>query len=147
MELIFYISEKINPLQSVIVLAAAILISSFFGLSKKRFVKKIMIAVAAVSLFLAFYLNIHIFFSSGGFSNNSLTFGILQVIEIGLIIFSTLNLLFLISMHEMDNNRFIIILIMLLFSAICAVLVVVADNFILNWPSKTGTLLGLPVQI
>ena len=135
MEPIFYISEKINPLQSVIVLAAAIVISYFFGLSKKRVIKKFIIAVAAVSLFLAFYLNIHIFFSSGGFTNNSLTFGILQVIEIGLIIFSTLNLLLFISMHKMDNNRFIIILIMLLFSSICAVLVVVADNFILMFTS------------
>ncbi len=136
MEFIFYISEKINPLQSVIILAAAILISSFFGLSKKRSIKKFVMVVAAVSLFLAFYLNIHIFFS-GDLSSHSLTFGILQVIEVGFIIFSTLNLLFFISMYEMNYNHFIIILMLLLFSAICAVLVVIADSFILMFTSFT----------
>jgi len=137
MEFIFNISEKISPLQSIVVMAAAILISSFFGLSKKRSVKRFIIAVAAVSLLSAFYINIHIFIYLGSLSNDLLAFGTLQVIEAGIIIFSALNILFFVSVYEVNRDHFIKILILLLFSVICAVFTVIADNFILMFTGMT----------
>lgn len=131
MEFISNIGEKINPMEGIAVMAAAILISSFFGLSKKRSIKRFIIAVTAVSLLLAFYLNIHIFISLGSVSNGLLVFGTLQVLEVGVIIFSALNILFFISMYEIDSDYFIKLLMILLFSVICAVFTVIADDFIL----------------
>jgi len=137
MEFILYISGKINPLQSVVVLAAAILISSFFGFTKKKVFKKFIIAVGSISLFLAFCLNIYVFISMGAFSDSLLTFGIMQVIEAGIIIFAALNLLFFISAYELNSNHFVKILILLLFSTICAVFIVISENFILMFTSLT----------
>ncbi len=137
MEFISNIGEKINPMEGIAVMAVAILISSFFGLSKKRSVKRFIIAVTAVSLLLAFYLNIHIFISPGSVSNGLLVFGTLQVLEVGVIIFSALNILFFVSMYEIDRDHFIKLLMILLFSVICAVFTVITDSFILMFAGIT----------
>lgn len=137
MGLIFNISEKINPIQSIVVMAAAILISSFFGRSKKRSIKKFIITVTAVSLLSAFYLNIGVFISLGSISNGLLVLGTLQVVEVGILIFSALNILLFISIYQVDRNHFIKLLILLLFLVICAIFTVIADDFILFFISLT----------
>jgi len=137
MNFLIYISEKINPLQSIIVLSASVLISSFFAVSGRKAFKKFIIVITFISLISAFYLNIYSFISAGNFSSSLLTFGTLQVIEVSMILFSTLNLLLFIAIYEIDCNHFIKILMLLLFSAICAIFVVVAGNFILFFTSLT----------
>lgn len=135
MNFILYISEKINPLQSVIVLSVTILISSFFALSESRAVKRFLIVLTSISLILAFYLNIYSFISMGSFSNSLLFFDSAQMIEVSIIIFSALNLLLFISMHRVDSSHFVKVLIFFLFSTICAIFIVVARNFLLIFTS------------
>src|SRR3972149_10132761 len=107
MNFLLYISEKTNPFQSIIVLSGAIFISSFFVISERRAVKRFLITLISISLILAFYLNIYSFISIGSFSNFLLSFENLQMIEVSIIIFSALNLLFFISMYGIDNSHFI----------------------------------------
>jgi len=137
MNFVLFINEKINPLQSIIVLSAAIFISSFFVISKSKAVKRFLIIVTSISLILAFYLNIYSFISMGNFSNFLLSFESAQMIEVSIILFSAVNLLFFISIYKVDSNHFIKILILFLFSTICAVFVVVARNFLLIFTSLT----------
>jgi NADH:ubiquinone oxidoreductase subunit 2 (subunit N) len=137
MEFIFDISEKINPLQGIVIIAVAILISSFFSQSKKRSIKRFIIAITAVSLLSAFYLNICVFISLGSISDGLITFGTLQVIEVGILIFGALNVLFFISTYEVDRNNFIKLLMLLLFLVICAIFTIIADSFILFFTSLT----------
>jgi NADH:ubiquinone oxidoreductase subunit 2 (subunit N) len=118
-------------------MAAAILILSFFGQSKKRSIKRFAITVTAVSLLLAFYLNIGVFITLGSISSGLLVFGTLQVIEVGILIFAALNILLFISIYEVDRNHFIKLLILILFLVICAIFTVIADNFILFFVSLT----------
>lgn len=137
MNFVLFINEKINPLQSIIVLSVAIFISSFFVISKSKAVKRFLIIVTSISLILAFYLNIYSFISMGNFSNFLLSFENAQMIEVSIILFSAVNLLFFISIYKVDSNHFIKILILFLFSTICAVFVVVARNFLLIFTSLT----------
>ncbi|HEY4695554.1 MAG TPA: hypothetical protein VIH13_01540 [Candidatus Hydromicrobium sp.] len=131
MNFLLYISEKTNPFQSIIVLSGAIFISSFFVISERRAVKRFLITLISISLILAFYLNIYSFISIGSFSNFLLSFENLQMIEVSIIIFSALNLLFFISMYGIDNSHFIKILSLFLFSTICAIFLAIARNFLL----------------
>jgi len=131
MDFMLYINEKINPLQSIITLSIAIFISSFFGISKNVAVKKFIITVTSISLISAFYLNIYSYASIGNFSNFLLSFETLQMIEVSIILFSSLNLLFFISRYNMESDHFVKILILFLFSIICAISVVISKNFLL----------------
>src|SRR4030042_4048903 len=128
MNIVLSINEKISPLQSVIILSIVILISSFFAISKSKTIKRLLIILASVSLIIAFYLNIYSFISMGSFSNFLLSFEYMQMIEVSIIIFSALNLLFFISIYKVDSSHFIKILILFLFSTICAVFIVLARN-------------------
>jgi len=143
MDFIAYINEKIYPLQSIIVLSGTIFISSFFVISKSKAIKKFLIILASVSLILAFYLNIYSFISMGDFSNFLTLFETVQMIEVSIILFSALNLLFFISIYKVDSNHFIRILILFLFSTVCAVFVVVARNFLLIFTSLTIFILAI----
>ena len=128
MNIVLSINEKISPLQSVIILSIVILISSFFAISKSKTIKRLLIILASVSLIMAFYLNIYSFISMGSFSNFLLSFEYMQMIEVSIIIFSALNLLFFISIYNVDSSHFIKIMILFLFSTICAVFIVLARN-------------------
>ncbi len=137
MDFLINISEKINPLQGVMVLSFAIFVSSFFVMSERQAVKKFIITLFSVSLILAFYLNIYSFISAGNFSNALLSFENLQMIEISIIIFCALNLLFFISTYCRERRHFIKILSIFLFSTICAIFFVLAKNFILMFVTLT----------
>ena len=131
MSFILGISDKINPLQSVMVLSGAIFISSFFVMSENRAVKRFIVILFSISLITAFYLNIYSFISAGNFSNVLLSFENLQMLEISIIIFCALNILFFISIYGRDNRHFVKILSLFLFSTISAIFLVAARNFLL----------------
>ncbi len=131
MNFILGISEKINPLQSVMVLSGAIFISSFFVMSENRTVKRFIMILFSVSLLTAFYLNIYSFISAGNSSNILFSFENLQMLEVSIIIFCALNLLFFISIYRRENRHFVKILSLFLFSTVSAIFLVVARNFLL----------------
>ncbi len=143
MDFLIGINEKINPLQGVMVLSFVIFISSFFVMSERQAVKKFIITLFSVSLILAFYLNIYSFISAGNFSNALLSFENLQMIEISIIIFCALNLLFFISTYCRESRHFIKILSIFLFSTICAIFFVLARNFILMFVTLTIFILAI----
>lgn len=131
MNFILGISEKINPLQSVMILSGAIFISSFFVMSEKRAIKRFIMILFSISLITAFCLNIYSFISIGNFSNILFYFENLQMLEVSIIIFCALNILFFISIYGRENRHFIKILSLFLFSTVSAIFLVVARNFLL----------------
>jgi NADH:ubiquinone oxidoreductase subunit 2 (subunit N) len=135
MSFLLHLSEKVNPFQSIIVLAAAIFILSFFVVSRSRATKNFLVVLVSISLIIAFYLNIYCFLSMGSFSSFLVFFGDLQVIEIGVVIFSALNLLYFIYIYHADSDNFGKILMILLFSAISAAFVILSKNFLLIFTS------------
>lgn len=135
MNFLLYINEKINPFQSIIILAIAIIILSFFAISKNRTVKICLITTVSILLALAFFLNIYAHVSCGIFSNFLLFFGNVQMVVAGITIFCALNLLFFIYLHHKDNDNFIKIIILFIFSIICALFVIISRNFLLIFTS------------
>lgn len=131
MNFLLYLNEKINPFQSVIVLSIAILILSIFIFSKRKAVKKFFIILVSVSIIIAFYLNIYSYVSMNSFSSFLVSFGNIQVIEICIILFSAINILYFVSIHHMDSDNFGKTLIIFLFSVICAVFLIMSRNFLL----------------
>ncbi len=131
MDFLFKLSEKVNPFQSIIVLSIAILILSFFAVSKNKAIKKYLIALASVSLLIAFLLNIHSYVLSGNFSNFLIFFGNVQMLEIGIIIFSAMNVLFFISVYRETEDSFVKELILFIFLVICAEFIIISKNFLL----------------
>jgi NADH:ubiquinone oxidoreductase subunit 2 (subunit N) len=135
MDFLLYINEKINPFQSIAILAIAILILSFFAISKSRTVKICLITMVSLLLALAFFLNIYAYISRGNFSNFLLFFGNVQMVMAGIMIFCALNLLFFIYIYHKDNDNFIKILMIFIFSVICALFVIISRNFLLIFTS------------
>ncbi len=135
MNFLFHISEKVNPFQSIIILSITILVLSFFAVSKSKAVKRYLMALVLVSFVLAFYLNIYSYISGGSFSSSLLSFGNVQVAEAGIIIFSAISLLFFIFIYQGDNSNFTRILILFLFSVICALFMIICKNFLLIFTS------------
>ena len=133
--MIFSIFDKISPLYSVAVLSIAIFVSIFFGMSRKMRIKKFVVILAALSLFLALFVNIYSFATWGSFSNYLMSFEVLQVIEISIILFSALNILFFISIHNIGNEHFVKILILFIFSICCIIFIVISRNFLLMFLS------------
>jgi len=141
--LIFSIFSKTNPFCSIIALSIAIFIMIFFGISKRRWIKKFTISLTAVSLTTALFANIYNFALLGNFSNYLLSFEILQVVKITIILFSALNILFFISTHNMENEHFIKVLILLLFSVCCIIFIIVSRNFLLIFLSLCVFLISI----
>lgn len=136
MELIFSIINKINPFYSVLTVLTVLFISIFLGFSNKKAAKKFLISLTALFLFFSIFFNIYGFTIGGNYSSFLLSFEIMQVIEISIILFIALSMLFFISFYNIDNTHFIKILILFLFSIICAIFVVISRNFLilfLSW--------------
>jgi len=143
MSFLIQISEKVNPFQSLIILAAVFFVLSFFVLSRSRAVKNFLVALVSVSLIVAFYLNIYCYISMGSFSSFLIFMGDLQVIEIGIVIFSALNLLYFIYIYHADNENFSKILIIFLFSIISAIFLILSKNFLLIFTSISVFILAI----
>lgn len=135
MDFINNISDKIYPMGSAAVLAGAMLISIFFGLSEKKVVKKVIAIISAGSLAAAFYFNIYGFLAKGDFSNFLMDYNLLHVILISASLFCALNLLLFISMHRIDSNNFIKLIIILLFASISLIFLIISSNFIMIFTS------------
>jgi NADH:ubiquinone oxidoreductase subunit 2 (subunit N) len=143
MSFLLHLSERINPFQSIIILSAAVLILSFFAVSKSKAVKKFLIVLVSISLIIAFYLNIYSYLSMGSFSSFLIFFGNIQMIEIGIILFSAISVLYFISVYHVDDENFSKILIIFLFSVICGASVILSKNFILMFISISVFVLSI----
>lgn len=141
--MIFSIFSKTNPFCSIIVLSIAIVIMIFFGISKKKWIKKFTIVLAAASLTAALLANIYNFAALGNFSSHLVSFEILQVVEITIILFGALNILFFISANNIENEHFIKILILLLFSVYCIIFIIISKNFLLIFLSLCTFLISI----
>ena len=141
--MIFSIFSKTNPFCSIIVLSIAIVIMIFFGISKKRWIKKFTIILAAASLLAALLANIYNFAALGNFSSHLVSFEILQVIEITIILFGALNILFFVSANNIENEHFIKILILLLLSVCCIIFIIISRNFLLVFLSLCAFLISI----
>lgn len=131
MDFLLFINGKITPFQSTVVLFTAIFILAFFAVSKNRAIKKYLIALVLLSFVAAFFVNIYTYISGGDFSNQLIFFGFIQMVESCVIIFIAINLLSFIYFHHKDNDNFVKILILFMFSIICALFIIISKNFLL----------------
>jgi hypothetical protein len=92
MDLIFSI-DKISPIYSIAILGFAIFISIFFGLSRRKGIKIFIISLFALSILSAMIMNFYVFKITGVYSNSLFNFGLSEMIEIGIFLFGTLNIL------------------------------------------------------
>jgi NADH:ubiquinone oxidoreductase subunit 2 (subunit N) len=118
-----------------VILSAAMFISVFFGISGKIGIKRFVIILDVLSLFLALFINIYSFAVGGSFSNYLMSFGIFQVIEISIILFSAINILFFISIYNIGDKHFIKILILFMLSVCCIIFLIISRNFLLMFLS------------
>ena len=123
--------SKINPLYSIAILLFSIFISLFFGISKKHGIKIFIIILSAVSLILAFAVNIYIYAAQGNFSSFLFTFEALQMVEICVVVFSAINILIFISINHIKRDYFNKLLIMFLFAVCASIFFIVSSNFIM----------------
>lgn len=135
MSLVFSIIDRINPFYSIVTVSIALFVCIFFGISARKGIKRFVTIFTAITLFSALFLNIYSYTVSGEFSNYLLTFGFLQMVEISIVLFSSLNILLFISIYNIENTHFIKILILFLFSIVCATLLIVSRNFLLLYIS------------
>ncbi|MEA2016543.1 MAG: hypothetical protein U9O59_07595 [Actinomycetota bacterium] len=135
MAFLFELSESVNPFQGLIVLSVTILILSLFAVSKNKVIKKCLTALVLFSTAAAFLLNIHSYALCGNFSGFLIFFGSVQMLEIGIIIFSAVNVLFFITMNRKTEGNFVKELILFVFMLICAEFIVISSNFLLMFTS------------
>ncbi len=129
MDLIFSI-DKISPIYSVAILGFAIFISIFFGLSRRKGIKIFIISLFALSILSAMIMNFYVFKITGVYSNSLFNFGLSEMIKIGVFLFGTLNILLFISISNIENNHFVKILMLFLFSVCCIIFLIISRNFI-----------------
>ncbi|MDD3818769.1 MAG: hypothetical protein PHG41_02900 [Actinomycetota bacterium] len=143
MNFLLNIGEKLNPFQSIIVLFIVIFILAFFVMSRSKTIRKYLMALVLVFFILAFFININIYISEGDISNYLISFGVIQVIESCIMIFSAANLLIFIYLYHKDNENFIRILILLTFSVICCLFIIISRNFLLIFTSFSLFILSI----
>lgn len=129
MDLIFSV-DKISPIYSVAILGFAIFISIFFGLSRRKGIKIFIISLFALSILSAMIMNFYVFKITGVYSNSLFNFGLLEMIEIGVFLFGTLNILLFISISNIESSHFVKILMLFLFSICCIIFLIISRNFI-----------------
>jgi NADH:ubiquinone oxidoreductase subunit 2 (subunit N) len=119
-----------NPYGTFIFLIAGIIISLFFGISKKEAVKIFIFVIVCFLLTSAFFINIYGFLLNENFSSNLFTSGIVEVIEIAVILFFAIICISVIFIYHRNNNHFIKIIIIFLFLIICVLTLIISKNFI-----------------
>jgi len=125
------LSEIVNPFQSIIALSTVILFLSFFAVSSNKAIKKYLFAVVLFFMLAAFLLNIHSYILFDSFSDSLILFGNVQMIEIGIILFSAINVLLFIFIRDGREDYFVKELTLFIFLVISAEFVIISKNFLL----------------
>ncbi len=135
--------NKIYPFFTSLSIVTGGLILVFFGLSKKEGLKIFGIAVSAVSIIAALFLNIRSFGMFGDFSSNIFSFNLLSAAATSVILFAALNILVFISIINFHNNNFIKILLVFLTVVFFFTVFIDANNFIMIFASFSVLLLAV----
>jgi len=125
----------VNPFQSMIALSFVALFLSFFATSSNKAIRKYLLAVVLFFMLAAFSLNIHSYVLFDSFSDSLIIFGGAQVIEIGIIIFSAINVLFFIFIRDGQEDYFVKELLLFVFLVISAQFIIISKNFLMMFIS------------
>jgi NADH:ubiquinone oxidoreductase subunit 2 (subunit N) len=130
LDLIKNITSLINPYGTFVLLIFGIIISIFFGISKKIKFKNFIFIISVILLICSFFINIFGFILNKNFSNNLFTSGFVEVIAIAIILFFAIISIFEIYQYHKNDDNFIKIIMIFLFLVICTLLVIISKNFI-----------------
>ena len=122
--------DKICPFYSCAALMPAIILSVFFGLSKRKGLKVFILAVSVLSIIAAFFFNIYTFISKGAFSDYLFSYNLLEAVQVGFIFFAALNIIIFIAAGNFYRDNFIQILILFLLTMLFSVFFIASNNFI-----------------
>ena len=129
------ILDKIHPFESSAVLLGAAFFSIFFGMSRKKPLKVFLIIVSSCAFAYAFFLNIQTYILTGNFSNYLFNYNFLQMLQISIILFISLNILIFISVSNIEKDYFIKIILIFIFTVFCASLFIISNNFLMVFTS------------
>jgi len=129
------ILDKIHPFNSSALLLGAALFSVFFGLSRKKPVKIFITIISALAFAYGLFLNIQNYVIGRVFSNYLFNYDFLQMMQISIILFISLNILFFISVNNIEKNNFIKIIIIFNFTVFGSSLYIMSNNFLMIFTS------------
>ncbi|MDZ7838690.1 MAG: hypothetical protein U5N58_12470 [Actinomycetota bacterium] len=125
-----YLRANLNSVYAVIAIGIAIVVNSFFGLSKKQEVKKLSLAVALMGMGASIFFTIYSFITRGVSTTMVLSFGSIHLAEMLLILFIALNLLVFLSLGQYNQDGFTKMIIIFLFSLASLLVLVLSRNFL-----------------
>ena len=135
--------DKVYPFYASACLIGAGVISLFFGLSKRRTYKLLVITLTACAIIGALFLNIYSFNQRGDFSDYLFSFGSLQVLMTTLVLFAALNILLFISLNSFEKDDFIKIIIIFIWCIFCFTFFIPSSNFIMVFSSLIFLVIGI----
>ena len=137
------LTNNIYPFFTSLSIITAGIILVFFGLSKRKGFKIFGIAIAAVSIITAIFLNIRTFGMFGDFSSNLFNFNLFGAAATEVILFAALNILVFISIINFHNDNFIKILLVFLTGVFFFTVFICANNFIMIFTGFVVLLLAV----
>lgn len=125
-----YLRANLNFIYAVIAIGIAIVVNTFFGLSKKQEIKKLSLAVALMGMGASIFFTIYSFITRGVSTSMVLSFGSIHLAEMLLILFIALNLLVFLSLGQYNQDDFTKIIIIFLFGLASLLVLVLSRNFL-----------------
>ena len=114
--------DKVCPFYSCAALMPAILLSIFFGLSKRKSSKIFILMVSIASIIAAIFFNIYTYILKGAFSDYLFSFNILEAALASFLLFAALNIIIFISIGNFYRDNFIQVLILFLLTILIAII-------------------------
>jgi len=143
MRFILDIIEKLDPYTGIMILALAVLITIFAGLSKSKRMGIFIIILNALSYAGALYMIIYSFGEYGPRTGFLIDLGLPELILSCIVLFCGLNVLFFISVSRFSGDSFIRMIILLTFSLFSILSLIMADNMIFVFTALTITILSI----
>jgi NADH:ubiquinone oxidoreductase subunit 2 (subunit N) len=128
--IVFNLPDKICPFYSCAALMPAILLSVFFGLSKRKGSKIFILTVSFASIIAAIFFNIYAYISKGTFSDYLFSFNLLEAAQTSFMFFAAFNIIIFIAVGNFYRDNFIQILILFHLTLLISVFFIASSNFI-----------------
>lgn len=129
MDLFKNITNFLNPFGTFIFLMLGIFISLFFGISKRKWIRKFIFILVLVLLIGAFFVNIYGYKINGEFSNDLFKSGIFEITLTAFILYFAIVCLSIVFILGSRNGNFVRIIIIFLFAVISSLVLVISRSF------------------
>jgi NADH:ubiquinone oxidoreductase subunit 2 (subunit N) len=132
----------INPAGIFAILILGMVILLFFGISKRQWIKNFSFVLAFILFAGALFINILGYRINGDFSNILFTSGLIEILEIAVVLFFSLVCLSVIFINNRKNEHFVKIVMIFLVLVMCILTLIISKNFISFFISLSGFLIA-----